>query len=448
MKHVVVLIPGVMGSVLKLGQDEIWPGPVRSLVLPYRKMKELMREDLVASDCIRSFVFKQYQALIEDLAICDFHEADKTLVVAAYDWRSSIDRSAETLALHLEKAFDHHAGDLDISLVAHSMGGLVARCYLESGLFMGRRGFDRVRRLITIGTPHRGAAMALPLTLGLEKRLFLSADQVLRLTSDPRYPGAYQLLPHAAEAFAWDGRDEQLPVANIYDHDVRVALGLVAGNLSAANAFHQLLDHTKRPAAVRYFCFAGNRQQTASLVRLQPGSGGRLNANKVEQEDAGDGTVPIWSSTLPGVQFLYVSGEHGTLYKSDELRKVLASLLGRPGVLAVVANFELAVRDKVTDPQEIVHLTITFPAQTTQLEGELAVERTLDPEAGEAAQWERVSADALSYRGVTAETLGVEIVAPSIRGYYRVALYLSGSETAAAYDELIVQEPPLPADGR
>lgn len=446
MKHVVVLIPGVMGSVLKLGQDEIWPGSVGSLVLRYRKMKELMRDDLVASDCIRSFVFKQYQALIDDLAICNFHESDKTLLIAAYDWRRSIHLSAETLALQLEKAFDHHAGGLEISLVAHSMGGLVARCYLESENFGTRRGFDRIRQLITIGTPHRGAAVALPLTLGSEKRLFLSADQVLQLTSDPRYPGAYQLLPQAAEPFAWDDRSDQLAVANIYDTDNRAALGLVAGNLSAANAFHQSLDHTKRPAAVRYFCFAGNRQLTASLVRLQAEDSGRLLANKVEQEDAGDGTVPIWSSTLPGVQFLYVSGEHGTLYKSDELRKVLAALLGSPGVLAEIANYQLAVRDKVTDPEAIVHLTITFPSQTTELEGELVVERVIDPEVGEVAQWERVSANALSYRGVTAETLSVEIVAPSLRGHYRVALYLSATEPPVASDELIVQEPPLPSD--
>ena len=38
MTHVVVLIPGIMGSVLKLGNEIIWPGPVGSLVLPYRKI--------------------------------------------------------------------------------------------------------------------------------------------------------------------------------------------------------------------------------------------------------------------------------------------------------------------------------------------------------------------------------------------------------------------------
>jgi hypothetical protein len=179
-------------------------------------------------------------------------------------------------------------------------------------------------------------------------------------------------------------------------------------------------------------------------VRLQPRSGGRLEANKVEQEDAGDGTVPIWSSTLPGVQFLYVSGDHGTLYKSVELRKVLAALMGKPGVLAAAANFELAVRDKVSDPEDIVHLAIAFPPQTTYVEGELAIERIVDPEAKLPSRLQRVATHPLSYRGVSAETLSVEIAAPAIRGHYRVALYISGAAIAAAEDELIVQEPPLP----
>ena len=55
MTAVAILIPGIMGSVLKLGDEIIWPGPVSSLIFSFGKMPELMREDLVATDCIRSF---------------------------------------------------------------------------------------------------------------------------------------------------------------------------------------------------------------------------------------------------------------------------------------------------------------------------------------------------------------------------------------------------------
>lgn len=48
----------------------------------------------------------------------------------------------------------------EIILIAHSMGGLVARHYLSIELGNGRRLGDRVRRLITLATPHHGSQLA------------------------------------------------------------------------------------------------------------------------------------------------------------------------------------------------------------------------------------------------------------------------------------------------
>ena len=54
------------------------------------------------------------------------------------------------------------------------MGGLVSRYYLESGRFLDRPAFRCIRRLIMLATPHRGAAISLPLVLGEERCLFLA----------------------------------------------------------------------------------------------------------------------------------------------------------------------------------------------------------------------------------------------------------------------------------
>jgi hypothetical protein len=55
----------------------IWPGPVHDLLLPYYRVEELLREDLVATDVIRSYsISSQYQALINDLGACGFRERD------------------------------------------------------------------------------------------------------------------------------------------------------------------------------------------------------------------------------------------------------------------------------------------------------------------------------------------------------------------------------------
>jgi pimeloyl-ACP methyl ester carboxylesterase len=435
-----------MGSVLKLGDEIIWPGPITSLWLPYRKMKELLRDDLVATDCIRTFsITNQYQSLIDDLATCGFSEGDGTLVIGAYDWRKDNAESARKLAEHIDTAVKRHGADVEISLVAHSMGGLVARYYLESGQFKDQPGFGRVRRLLTLGTPHNGAALALRLVLGYEKRLFLSKEQVLQATRDPRYPAAYQLLPPVGEPFAWNGAaDQQFEPLDIYDAAVAKPLGLVAANIDAARRFRTGLDLARRPSHVRYFCFAGTRQTTATHVLLRPAGGGMLRPDAVEEEDGGDGTVPTWSGFTSALQRQFVGGEHGTIYHNNGLRTALATLLGKPGVLAgVPAHVEVAVRDRVVEPGDAVHVMVGFSQVVQDFSGVLTIERAqADPVTGMAVAFDPPQQlYPVAYKGVGMETMALLFDAPDLPGAYRVAFRDEAGALPSGYDELIVQQP-------
>src|SRR6266446_4664324 len=155
MTHAAIIIPGAMGSVLKLNQEVIWPGSAQELFLPYKKMAKLMLPNLDATDVIRSVsISEQYQKLIDDLAICGFREDDnpQTLYVCPYDWRKDNAMAATKLADLIDKAVMQN-GVTEISLIAHSMGGLISRYYLESGDFNARSGFPAIRLLITLGTP-------------------------------------------------------------------------------------------------------------------------------------------------------------------------------------------------------------------------------------------------------------------------------------------------------
>ena len=78
-----------------------------------------------------------------------------------YDWRASNRWAAEALDAFIRpKLHDWRKGDggadAKLWLVCHSMGGLVARYFLEH---LG--GAAITRRLITLGTPHRGSPKAL-----------------------------------------------------------------------------------------------------------------------------------------------------------------------------------------------------------------------------------------------------------------------------------------------
>lgn len=68
---------------------------------------------------------------------------------------------------------------IDLLLVGHSMGGLVARAYLR------RYGELRVARLITLGTPHRGSLLA-HLGIGRNARQMEPGSVWLRELAKPR----------------------------------------------------------------------------------------------------------------------------------------------------------------------------------------------------------------------------------------------------------------------
>jgi pimeloyl-ACP methyl ester carboxylesterase len=436
-----VVVPGIMGCVMKLGNEIVWPGSVlNTFVTKYAKMDELLDPRTRPTDVIRSvFVFSQYATLLDDLERCGFHEQAQppTLFVCAYDWRQANEKSAVTLADLLDKIDDLHGGQAEVYLIAHSMGGLVSRYYLESGKFSERPGFVRVKQLITLGTPHRGAPKALSAVLGMEREAFLDGAQVKRLASDTRYPSAYQLLPHKGEPFAWnaDAARRYAP-ENVYAADWVKKLGLVQANLDAAMAFHAVLAAGKPP--VPYFCFVGTQQATISLVQLLAAATQPLTP--VEPEDSGDGTVPSWSAALPGVQGRQVGGKHGTLYKNGDLRQILGVLIGAPGVLAGEAErVEVAVRNLVAEPEESVHAVLSFPSRT-EIIGELRIERpTLGP-AGAVVSWAQVGPSLpITYRGLASERLGVVFDAPALRGAYRVAYYPEGAAEPAGSDELFVQ---------
>lgn len=96
-----------------------------------------------------------YEPLIERLEAEGF-TLGQDLFVVHYDWRQENLRSAiEYLIPAIEQA-KQSTGSNKVDLVTHSMGGVVARAYLESPNLYN----DDVDQLIVLGTPNEGAADA------------------------------------------------------------------------------------------------------------------------------------------------------------------------------------------------------------------------------------------------------------------------------------------------
>jgi triacylglycerol esterase/lipase EstA (alpha/beta hydrolase family) len=100
----------------------------------------------------------------------------------AFNYRSA--GSIERLAVELKRAIDAGVGGGRIDLVAHSMGGLVARAYLQ--LLGGAR---RVDRLITLGTPHHGTHAATFIPSALVRQLLPGSPFLQYLNAQPAPAG-------------------------------------------------------------------------------------------------------------------------------------------------------------------------------------------------------------------------------------------------------------------
>ncbi len=156
----VTFLPGIAGSRLQSAKDtqEVWPSgsaysPDSLLMTGSGQSKHEIRATSSIGNLLPAIgdVYDSFFDFMEEVG----YEEGEWLFDAPYDWRYSPNR-AETLASVQEqvKTALKKTGRKKVVLVAHSMGGLVARAYLR------RYGTGQVDKLITMGTPHRGAPKA------------------------------------------------------------------------------------------------------------------------------------------------------------------------------------------------------------------------------------------------------------------------------------------------
>ncbi len=166
----------------------------------------------------------------------DYGEGHFTCFQFDYDWRRDIVESAKQLHEFIlarrayvqeEIATRYGIADHDVKfdLVAHSMGGLVARYYLRYGpadlpedgslpslTWEGARYVDRV---VMIATPNAGSVNALfELVEGNKLGPFLPRYQPALIGT---MPSVYQLLPRSRHGAVVNGVDNKTPITDIYD---------------------------------------------------------------------------------------------------------------------------------------------------------------------------------------------------------------------------------------
>jgi hypothetical protein len=291
------------------------------------------------------------------------------LVPFPYDWRLSNRYNGTRLAREiqpvLERRRERHP-DAHLILLCHSMGGLVARWFLDrSG------GAAYTRRLITFGTPYRGAAMAVDrLVNGVAVR-FGPIGRML--TSIARsMPSLYQLLPEYA-CIATGGELRKTTEGGLP--------GLPTEPVAEAMRFHNQLADTA-PAGYRLHPIVGTDQPTPTTVRLV---GGRAELEPTIDGDdrRGDATVPRFAAYPKHLGdddpvIHYVCDTHGALPAHSGVRDQIDGILTASPVRYRAAELPIGV---TVDDVPTAGEPITITAYTADQRA--AIEARLEPAGGQ-----------------------------------------------------------------
>lgn len=378
MNDVMVLLPGILGSVLARDGKEVWaptPGAGwRALWSLGRSLKELrLTEDPADKDDLGDGVVATrlvpglhlipglwgidgYQG-IRRMILDNFDVVEgRTYLEFPYDWRRdnrvAARKLAQTVAPVLHEVRKDNA-EAKLILVGHSMGGLVARYYLEC-----LEGWRDTRMLVTFGTPYRGSLNSLDfIANGFVKKIgplkLLDLSLLLRsLTS------VYQLLP-IYQCIDAGGPE---PVRPAESRGVRHLDGERAS--SALRDFYRAIEAgvSNRPSdAYQIHPVVGITQPTKQSAVLADGElrlvETRRDAQGADVDESGDGTVPRVSATPielgDNPRSIYASQKHATLQEVESVQTNLLGMLTQVPDLSDIRDLRSGLSLQLDDAFEV-----------------------------------------------------------------------------------------------
>ncbi|MDH3681205.1 MAG: hypothetical protein OEV40_14800 [Acidimicrobiia bacterium] len=337
-----VVVPGILGSVLADDEGPVWDFSARSL---RRTLRNLSQQQLTLDDdgeraprdgiearaligevhVVPGFwTVDVYSTLLNRLAQRFGRRLGQGLVAFAYDWRLSNRYNATLLADVVDKELKawRKAGQPEamVQLICHSMGGLVARWFVD------KLGGDAVtRRLVTIGTPHRGAFdAALALVNGYRfGPLPIELDATLAsLTS------VYQLLP-TYPCLGEEGAEQRIEDIGLPDVDPDRVLAGLEFHRELRAPIDELIARGRDP--LYSLCAIAGKSQSTAVAAIVDGDRLVPRSTIGHRSHGGDGRVPSFAA-LPaewGNDALarWVPGKHAALQNGDAtLAQLLPSL--------------------------------------------------------------------------------------------------------------------------
>jgi pimeloyl-ACP methyl ester carboxylesterase len=294
----VLIVPGIMGS--KLGfdgfgpfDDVIWANPIAIALGRLRELALGKGKSKVEALGVILFAYLKLKLKLK----IDGHDAD----FFAYDWRQSLPDLGKLLAAEL------NSGGRKTQLVAHSMGGLVARAALAHKP-------KHLGRVIMLGTPNFGSFAPIQAFRGadslLQKIDFIdtSHDAAGLAAIFGTFPGLCEMIPSPTAV-----------TTNFFD----LASWPKAGPRPAQALLTAALNvQTKLPVDFKDLIIIAGVDQT-TVVDARVDDGEFVYTESIE----GDGTVPLKCVAIPGIKTYYVVESHGSLPNNGDVARAVDAIL-------------------------------------------------------------------------------------------------------------------------
>lgn len=367
----VILIHGVMGSKLRdmRSGGEVWPGNVVRLMgsdfqdlalaidpetlqaLPSHLQAVELTNRIAGRDYYDAITrtLEQAGGYIRTTPGTPVTADRRRYYVFIYDWRYDNVETARKLSRFIEQIRrDFGNPDLKVDLIAHSMGGLMARYYLRYGeqdvldgndFPVNMHGRSRLRRVILLGAPNLGSVEAIKSFIAGREVGFTRIPTEVLVTM----PSIYQLFPHAINDWlvtvaGVSLERDQFDVDiwrrfhwSVFDPEVRRRIRGAYADPGQGEARLQLLERyfEKSLERARRFSWSLTVPVDDPLPLIVFGGDCEMTpARLVVEEVAGDSVLRLWpdeiAQPLPGLDYADLMLEPG-----DGL-VTKASLLGRP----------------------------------------------------------------------------------------------------------------------
>lgn len=414
MKHIIVVLPGITGSVLRKDGKRLWDAKLlrfAGAIFGSLEGLELKGDDPTCDDLgdgvdapelIKDLsIFPGlikidigYGALTEQLKQTFDLKDGKNFFEFPYDWRRDNRVAARKLQQLVEKQLplwrqESGAADAQVILLAHSMGGVISRYYLE---VLG--GWKTCKLLVTFGTPYLGSLNSLDSLSNDVEYFGIKFKTLSRLGRS--CTSIYQLLPiyPVVQSGGTFHQVSDLTLPNIDQVKAQEALAFHREIIEAQKANQKDMEYLAKQDWI--VPWVGTKQKTFQSATFDGATVTCVDdvlPDAVDQNAVmGDGTVP-YCSARPYEHILqkrlvgrFRAEKHGSLQNDVDILNDLFSLLTETSSGAVIdIGFKEGLKSALSlDVPDVSPVGAPVPVETRlfNCDDELTLEAVVTPTEG------------------------------------------------------------------